>query len=78
MWLNITVACCYGGDHYKGISMQEGVGFDMVPNCSGGTALQFKDCVEQNLPSVNVGAISSIVLEETPCEQYLKLTAVVA
>ncbi len=71
--INISVPVCHNGHHYKGVTVFNGVSFEMVDNCSGGKALQFSNCALDNPPTPNVGAISAAIMEEKACPDYLHL-----
>jgi hypothetical protein len=71
--INITVPVCHNGHHYRGLTVHDGVAFELVENCSGGQALQFSNTSLANPPTPNVGSISAATAEEVVCGEYLQL-----
>jgi hypothetical protein len=71
--INISVPVCHNGHHYRGLTLHDGVSFDLVENCSGGQALQFSGTSLENPPTPNVGSISAAIVESAVCSQYLQL-----
>jgi len=72
--VNITAAFSYGRDHYLGVTMHDGVTFDLIEApCGEGRQLVSFGNTEQPPTGIFWDTVSAVTIDDEPVRHYLEL-----